>query len=392
MWPEWNKTYTTIAIYAFLVIAAVLVFYYVLTFVPAILDALNNLLQFLTPVIYALILAYLLNPLVKIQEKLLSKLFKQKVSPKMKRILAVAGSYVIAILLLFIMFAVLIPQLVNSMGTLAGNIPQYWEQLSGLLDAAKERFPDMGPYIDSQILIIAKEMQNILDSTLNTLTNLTNIYDVTRRVTTGLLQLVIGFIVSVYVLFNKDIFCAQIKKIIFAFLSKSSGDWLLAGFKRTNDTFANFILGKILDSAIVGILCFICMSIFSLPYPVLISVIVGVTNIIPYFGPFIGAIPSIFIIFIVNPVQALWFSILILVLQQLDGNVIGPKILGKTMGLSAFWVIVALLIFGGWLKVVGLLIGVPIFSLLFFAGRSFIDKRLTKKGLPIAEKDYMKTD
>ncbi|MDR1070736.1 MAG: AI-2E family transporter [Gracilibacteraceae bacterium] len=389
MWPEWNKNYTTIAIYAFLVIAAVLVFYQILAFVPVLLSAAGKLIRFLTPVIYALILAYLLNPLVKVQEKLLGHLFKQKLPPKTKRMLSIAGSYVVAILLLIVMFAVLIPQLANSLGLLAGNVPQYLDQLSAVVEMFKERFPDVNQYIDSQIDAVAAETQEILTKALNTLTNFTNIYNVTRQITTGLLQVVIGFIISVYVLFNRDIFAAQIKKIIFAFLSKGAGEQLLAVFKRVNDTFSGFILGKILDSAIVGVLCFISMSILSLPYPVLISVIVGVTNVIPYFGPFIGAIPSIFIIFIVNPVQALWFSILILVLQQLDGNVIGPKILGKTMGLSAFWVIVALLIFGGWFQIVGLIIGVPIVSLLFYAGRALIDGRLAKKGLPVAEEDYM---
>ncbi|MDR1321270.1 MAG: AI-2E family transporter [Gracilibacteraceae bacterium] len=389
MRPEWNKNYTTIAIYAFLVIAAVLIFYQILAFMPALLAAVGKLLGFLTPVIYALILAYLLNPLVKIQERLLGHLFKRKFSPKIRRVLSVAGSYLIALLLIIIMFAVLIPQLVNSLMLLTGNIPQYLDQLSGVVEMFKERFPDVNRYIDAQINAVAAEMQELLDRALYALTNFANIYNVTRQITTGLLQVLIGFIISVYVLFNKDIFTAQIKKIIFAFLRQEAGEQLLAVFKRVNDTFSSFILGKILDSAIVGVLCFISMSILSLPYPVLISVIVGVTNVIPYFGPFIGAIPSIFIIFIVNPVQALWFSILILVLQQLDGNVIGPKILGKTMGLSAFWVIVALLIFGGWFQIVGLIIGVPIVSLLFYAGRALIDGRLAKKGLPVAEEDYM---
>ncbi|MDR1961439.1 MAG: AI-2E family transporter [Gracilibacteraceae bacterium] len=389
MRPEWNKNYTTIAVYAFLVLAAGLVFYNVLTFVPDVLSALQKLGGFLKPVANALILAYLLNPLVRVQEILWDKLTRNKVRPKIKRAVSIFGSYIIAIVLLVILFAILIPQLVNSVGLLAGNVPVYWEQLSVFAEDLRLRFPDVDQFVGSQMDVIAKEMQNILDALLNTLTNFSNIYNVTRQITTGLLQLIIGAIVSIYVLFNKDVFSAQIKKLIFAFLSREAGDRLLAIFKRTNDTFSSFFLGKILDSAIVGVLCFISMSIFSLPYALLISVIVGATNIIPYFGPFIGAIPSIFIIFIVNPVQALWFGILILILQQLDGNIIGPKILGKTMGLSAFWVIVALLVFGGWLGIIGLVIGVPIVSLLFYAGRVLVDKRLEQKGLPVAEEDYM---
>ena len=185
----------------------------------------------------------------------------------------------------------------------------------------------------------------------------------------------------------KSVF-AHVRKIFCAFFSKARVDRLTQITRKSHQVFSGFIVGKILDSFIIFLICLFFMSLFRWPYAMLISVIVGVTNVIPYFGPFFGAIPSILILLIVDPVTAFWFAIFLLLLQQLDGNVIGPKILGDSTGLSAFWVIFAITVFGSLLGVVGMFIGVPLFAVIYSLISEFVTSRLEQKGLPTETGDY----
>ena len=214
------------------------------------------------------------------------------------------------------------------------------------------------------------------------------IIQTTVNVTASVLNVIIGFIISVYMMFSKELFFARIHKLFTALFPEKSVEKMASVIHQSNDIFSGFISGKILDSFIIGLLCFIFMSIFGWPYAMLISVIVGVTNVIPYFGPFIGAIPSILILLMVEPWTALWFAIFILVLQQIDGNIIGPKILGDSTGLSAFWVIFAITIFGSLMGPLGMFIGVPLFAVIYSLVRQFAEWRLSQKGLPTATDDY----
>ena len=203
-------------------------------------------------------------------------------------------------------------------------------------------------------------------------------------------NLIIGFIISVYILSSKEIFAAQAKKIAYAFLSTETANRLISNVRFANKTFGGFFVGKIMDSIIIGLICFIGTSLLGTPFCVLISVIIGVTNIIPFFGPFLGAIPSILLILFINPLQAFYFLIFVIILQQVDGNIIGPKILGSSTGLSSFWVIFAITLFGGIWGIFGMIVGVPIFAVLFAFMKSLIELKLENKKIPSETMKYLR--
>ena len=205
-----------------------------------------------------------------------------------------------------------------------------------------------------------------------------------------LYNLIIGYIIAIYILVDKEKFKAQSKKLLYTLFDYDRINIILENTRYTDKVFGGFFAGKLLDSLIIGIICFICMIIMGMPYSLIVSVIVGVTNIIPYFGPFIGAIPSAFLIFLVDPGKCLMFIVFIFVLQQIDGNIIGPNIFGSKTGLSSFWVLFSLLIFGGLFGMVGMLLGVPLFSILYSFINGVLKRRLKEKKLPEDSKDYEK--
>ena len=205
-----------------------------------------------------------------------------------------------------------------------------------------------------------------------------------------LYNLIIGYIISIYVLFDKEKFRSQAKKLMYTFISSEKVNIILENLRYTDKVFGSFFSGKLIDSLIIGLLCFVGMLIFDMPYSLVIAVIVGVTNIIPYFGPFIGAIPSAILILLVSPSKCITFIIFIFVLQQFDGNILGPKILGNKTGLSSFWVLFSLLIFGGLFGMIGMIIGVPIFSIFYSFINGLVRRKLKEKDLPLNSKDYEK--
>ena len=207
---------------------------------------------------------------------------------------------------------------------------------------------------------------------------------------TGVMKLILGCIVAIYVLYSKEKFSGQSKKVMFALFPKRFTIRFLDIVSQTDRMFSNFIFGKFLDSLIVGVLCFIGMTILQIPYAMLIAVIITVFNLIPFFGPIIGAVPSALLILLVDPLKALWFIILIVVLQQLDGNVLGPMILGNQTGLSGFWVTFAIITFGGLFGFFGMIIGVPTFAVIYSLIRLFIENRLKAKGMPVSTAEYVK--
>lgn len=207
--------------------------------------------------------------------------------------------------------------------------------------------------------------------------------DFTVKFSAGVLNWVLGLIISVYMFMGKERFFAQAKKLLYALFEKDTVDEILRQTRDSHAIFSGFITGKILDSLIIGLICFACLSVFRMPYAMLISVIVGVTNVIPYFGPFIGAIPSVFIMLTVSPIKALFLALFILVLQQFDGNILGPKILGQSTGLSAFWVVFSIMLFGGLFGFVGMFIGVPTFAVIYSNIRAFAERAAAPEEPPL---------
>ena len=205
---------------------------------------------------------------------------------------------------------------------------------------------------------------------------------------TGVYNLVIGIIVSVYILSDSETFAANAKRILYSLLTPEAAKKLLEGLDFTDRTFVGFLNGKLLDSAIIGLICYIVCAILNMPYALLVSVMVGVTNIIPFFGPFIGAVPSAIVILMVSPVKCLIFIIFVIILQQVDGNIIGPKILGSSVGINGFWVMFSIILGAGLFSFWGMLLGVPVFVVIYTAINNAIDRKLRRSDLPHRTDDY----
>ena len=391
-----NKKYTTIAVYAFLVIAAAITFFFVISEHSVVGRMAGTFFGLMTPFIYGAALAYVLNPVLNwLEKKVFPKVFGDRVSKRSRRGLGVLLTFLFGCAVVALFLAVLIPQIVESIDNLAQSIYAFLPQAQNFLNdliaqyGTNEMLVDVLSMLGVDISDPSMALQRLATRSYTFLTQvLPNLFGGVMRFTSGLLDVVVGIIIAIYLLLSKEIFYAQVKKLLFAFFPRRVAQATLNLTHDSNAIFCGFISGKILDSAIIGVLCFIGCSVLQMPYTVLVSFIVGVTNVIPYFGPFIGAIPSIFIIMIADPLKSLAFAVFVLILQQLDGNIIGPKILGDSTGLSAFWVIFAVTFFGGLFGFVGMLIGVPTFAVIYALVRNFAEFKLGKKGLKTQTPDF----
>jgi len=395
---EWNKRYNTYAAYAVGVLIAAVIFIFVLLRWDEFDSVLSQIVGVCKPLIYAIGIAYLLWPLLTFfEKKVFGKLEKQRPRKKLVRILALICTYIIFLLVLTLFFGTVIPQISSSFTMLMDRMSMYISTAQTWID----------DFIGQTTFVDAELINNIVDR-LNDLINqfITWIYDNFRRALSGVTSyaanfateiwnVVLGIIFAVYFLLFKERLLAQVKKLSMSLLSENLYKKAAHYACLTDHTFGGFINGKLLDSLIIGILCFILMSIFRMPYAPLISLIIGITNVIPFFGPFIGAIPSTFFVFIADPSMTLWFVLMVFLLQQLDGNVIGPKILGDFIGLSPLWVIVSITVMGGLLGVFGMFLGVPTFAVIYAFIKEITEKKLDKKGLPtdtdayFADTDYL---
>ena len=384
MKPEFNRKYNTIAAYV-LVVAVILVSYILaLIYWDNINVVLAKYVAVLSPFIYGFAIAYVLNPVYKRCILAYKEVFchKKQHSPKVIKAVSLIFTYIIAVLFLSLFFYIIIPQLWLSFERLVGRFPGYIEAVEDLLEI---RIGDI-PFLSSRLLgdVGTHEggLVDWLETVYSAITEYTpKVISFVTGFATQIWNFVIGIIISIYMLADKDRFAHQFKKLTYAIFKKERAETIVYGVKRAHATFGGFLSGKIVDSAIIGCLCFIGMSILNIPYSPLVSVVVGVTNVIPYFGPFLGAIPSVFIILLEEPIKALWFAIFILVLQQIDGNFIGPKIIGEKIGLSSFWVIFALLIMSSVMGILGLLLAVPIFALIYELIKYLCNTALVRKGL-----------
>ena len=335
-------------------------------------------------------IAFLLLPMVNKLEWLFHKVFSRKKNhPRLCRILATVLSVVILLAILAGFFSILLPQLITSIKSIVQYIANFVMINQDKIKEYLLKYEFLS--IEGEKLVIAWE--NIVSQTMNyTSVLLNSAKTIALGVSSGVYSVVIHFLVgliaAVYLLIDKETFCAQTKKLCYAWFKPSTCETLIYWTRRAHKIFAGFITGKILDSAIIGVICYVCMLIFHIEYPLLISVIVGVTNVIPFFGPFVGAVPSILVLLLVNPLSALWFAVFVLILQQVDGNLIGPFILGDYVGVSAFWVMVAIVIGGGLFGFPGMLLGVPVLGLIFAVLRTVVDVRLKNRQLPTRSKDY----
>lgn len=383
---DWNKKYTTISVYSFLVICASIIFFSVIGEISAFTAKIGWIVSTLQPFIIGFVMAYLLNfILVFYEEKVLVFDSIKNLKKKSKRGISILLTYITALLIIGLFMQFVLPQLMDSVVGLVNDIPTYVadatkliEELIGKLDANNE-------YVGMAM----EKWNEIVTYTINIITNVLPILGNTLKVVaSSVWNIVLGLIVSIYLLIDKEKFCALSRKITYALFNEKNAQIVIGLTHRTNDTFGKFLSGKIIDSAIIGVLTFIILTVFKMPYTILISVIIGITNIIPFFGPFFGAIPSFVIIMFVSPIKALWFLLIILIIQQIDGNIIGPKILGDSIGISAFWILFALLVAGKVFGLVGMIIGVPLFAVIYSVIKDIVEAKLRKKGLPTETDDY----
>ena len=338
-------------------------------------DAISKLTGILMPFIYGAVIAYLLKPVCNCVENFLRRLLPEKMGTA-ANMLAVTISLLFGILVVYALIMMIVPQLITSVTTL------YY--------TARNNLNDFVDWASHQEIIASNQklldfIETSYDNLQDTLDNLvrTKLIPSMQSLLSGaalgvmsfvifLKNIIIGIIVSVYLLASRKKFGQQGKLILYSLIKPRWADIILEEIRYADKMFGGFINGKILDSAIIGVLCYIACLIFKFPSALLVSVIIGVTNVIPFFGPFIGAIPATLLILIQNPIKALWFVLFVLVLQQVDGNIIGPKILGNTTGLSSFWVLFAILLFGGLWGFVGMIIGVPLFAVIYDVLKKFV--------------------
>lgn len=395
---KFEKKYLYWGLTAFLVIAASILFYYVLFHRSSLSNGFATFVGISMPIIDGFVLAYLITPVLnKIEKCIIKPLYKKANVPmtaknkRRMRGLSILVTVVLILIILYEFFGLIIPEVIRSIQSIIFQFPIYVNNLSTWALGLMKNNPDLEEVVNGLIAQYSSKLLDYLNTNL-----LPHINDLLKTLSLSVIgvfralwNFVIGFIISIYVLGSKEKFAGQAKKIAYALFDRKAGNEIITNFRFIHSTFIGFIGGKIVDSIIIGIICFICTSIIGTPYAILVSVIVGVTNVIPFFGPWIGGVPSALLVLMVDPIQALYFIILILIIQQFDGNILGPKILGDSTGLSGFWVIFAITIFGGLFGVLGMVVGVPIFAVFYAGVRAVINRMLRKKELPTDIQPYM---
>ena len=347
-------------------------FYMFLANFSAVCRAAGGVVGVLSPFVAGFAIAYLLNiPMRWLEDRVFARM-------RYRRVLSITATYLVAAVLLSVLLGSVVPQVIQSVRDLINNAELYLANLNALMLWMADRFQI--PKEDLQPLFWS--YRDIVDKAADMLTvALPHVVNFGVALGNGLVTALTALICSVYMLASRDRLLGQIRKVLYACMPTSRARRVLEISRKANGVFAGFIGGKIIDSAIIGVLCFIGMSLLHMQYAVLISVIVGVTNVIPFFGPFIGAIPSIMILLIVDPWSALKFAVFVLALQQFDGNILGPKILGDSTGLSAIWVLVAIVVGGGLFGFPGMVLGVPAFAVLYSLAGDWLAAKLKQRGL-----------
>lgn len=388
---EWNRSMTRKTISYILAGAGIILAFFLLKNFEEVKKLFSTAGDILRPFTFGIIFAYLLNgPMMFFERKFLF-LEKKKPCPGVRRVLSIIITWIAAITILGMFFYIVMPDVTESINVLINNIPSYLASLQTLVGNLAESYKIDVPFIDAflNFRISPEIAANLIrEYGEELLPQLANIANLSVQIGNIVFDIIVAIVLSVYIMFSKETLIAQLKKGLYAVLKKERAANFVRFARESHRIFSGFINGKLLDSLIIGILCFIGMNLIGLEFTMLISFIVGCTNVIPFFGPFLGAIPSVLILLMVDPWQALWFGIFVFVLQQLDGNVIGPKILGNSTGLPALWVMFAILVGGGIFGIIGMFIGVPAFAIIYKFTKEFFENRLSEKNLPDKTENY----
>ncbi len=399
-----NNKYFKTGLMIFSVLTAAILVFFIIFNLSSILVFLGKIVHILSPVIIGVVVAYLLNPIVNALESAFLGLFSHfklsmRTRKKLSKGIAITITMIAFIALVTVLISFVMPELIDCFETLADNISSYvnivydyiyTNIIENYIYNTFDEYPDIRDTVDQMFGSSSSSIINWF--TVDLKSGVSNVVGKTFSgivgTVKGLINTLLGLCVSVYLLATKSSLLGQAKKLLFSRFKKENVNVFLAVCRQVDSIFGGFISGKLLDSLIIGILCFIGVSIFDMPYKILLSVVIGVTNVIPIFGPWIGAVPCTLLVLIADPQKALIFAIFILILQQFDGNILGPNILGDSTGLSAFWVVVAITLGGGLFGVVGMLLGVPTFATIYFLIKTYTEFRLKQKSMPIQSVSY----
>lgn len=372
-----NKKYFTISAYALVLIFLSTILVKCIMDWSATKATISQILKMLAPFTSGIIIAYLLYPLVAWFDRKMEKYLHLK-KKKLRYGLSIFLSYAVILGLILFVLIIVIPQLISSLSTLITQVPAWYEEVLALFHTLEKKYPDINfSYVNNLIETIAPQFMDLLK---NLATNiLPVIYNTGVSIVKGIINVFVAIIISCYLLIDKDRLFKSFNRIFNVFISSEKLEAGKIHLDKCNKIFSGFVIGKTIDSLIIGIICYIVMRILQLDYALLISVLIGITNVIPYFGPFIGAIPSAFILLLISPIQCLVFSIWILILQQIDGNLIGPKILGESTGVRPLWIIFAITIGGSLAGVLGMFFGVPILAIIFYLGDIWLKQKESQK-------------
>lgn len=388
---------------AFIVIACGIMFYFGIDYIGKFFKAIGSLLKILSPFIWGLVIAYLLIPPMRYFENkwftpLANRIYernpKKKKNEKIPHTLALVLSEILLLVIIAALIYLIVPQLYESLETLVVNSPEYAKSAYESLDKMLQNHPDIEAYATNLFGTFSDNFtqwaeNKVLPGMENVVTNITTgVYFVIKL----LYNLIIGIIVSIYVLNNKSKCRAYAKKLLYCLFNAKNAKKISNAVGFVDNIFMGFISGKIVESAIVGILCYICCAILRMPYVLLVSVIIGVLNIIPFFGMYIGAVPTGLLILLVSPVKCLIFVGLIIVLHLIDNYIIAPKILGNSIDINGFWVIFSIILFGGLFGFWGMILGVPVFVIIYTAVGDLVNRGLEKKNFPSDAEAYMNLD
>lgn len=391
------KRIITIAIVVFVTFCCCILFFFMIYRYNGFAGFWKKMTGTLQPIIIGLVVAYLLNPVMKFLEKHILKLLKPRMKNEKKaksiaRYTGILGSLIFLILIIVLLLAMVIPAMIDSISGIVRTLPEEVNTLIAWTNEFAKGDSELADFAETMIKQASLFFENWWNNTV-----LSQAQKYVASITSGVItvvnffiDIIVGLIVSVYVLASKERFSGQAKKITYAIFKPGQANIIVDTVRKSNQIFGGFITGKLLDSLIIGVIAYIVLSIMKMPDTILVAVVIGVTNIIPFFGPFIGAVPSFLIIVLQNPIQGLYFLIFVIVLQQIDGNIIGPKILGNSTGLSPFWVVFSILVFGGLWGFAGMILGVPLMAVIQYIVQQILSYVLRRRGIPETEVDFEK--
>ena len=376
------KDETKEKIVAFTISGILIVCFYVLmNHIPTLLTLFGKIINAVSPFLIGILFTFVMLPLRKLIET--KWLAKTKLDDQTKRKIAVAASMVAFLLTIILFFVILIPQLIDSIRVFIDSLGSYIKTIQGMVEKLDAYDPVLADYLEKMVSSTGKALNTWLTGAQGGMSQILN-YSISFA--KSIMNFFIGMIISMYLLYDEEKFKKQVKMMLFGYLSEKNAEDILHLMRLTKTTFNRFIFGKFIDSLIIGLMCYVGCLIMQIPYSPMIAVVIGITNMIPVFGPFIGAIPCIFILLIISPIKSFEFCIFVLVLQQIDGNIIGPQILGDAVGLPTLWVMFAIIAGGALFGIIGMFIGVPVFSVIYALTEERVHNNLAMKKIDVKEK------